>query len=263
MKKIVKRILGSLLPLVLAFVFVAGTFEVGEMLGAPGVASYAINSGGDSTPTPSPSPAPAKKKGKKANTIKVTGKTVEIPITKVSKKTQTIKRKTALTVSKAKGKVTYKKKSGNKKITINKKTGKITVKKGLKLGTYKFKVKVTAAGTSKYKKKTVTKTVTIKVVKAANPMIVTAADINVVGAELEKDAMTIPVSNVVTVKDAQGAVTYEAVTADEGISVEGDYIIVSKGLAPGTYKLQIEVTASGNAKYEAGTKYAEINVIIN
>ena len=48
-----------------------------------------------------------------------------------------------------------------KKIVINSKTGNITVKKGLKKGTYKVKVKVTAAGNTDYKK--VTKTVTFKI----------------------------------------------------------------------------------------------------
>ena len=59
----------------------------------------------------------------------------------------------------------YVKKSGNAKITIAKKTGKVTVKKGLKQGTYKVKVKVKAAGTANYKAsawKVVTFTVTVR-----------------------------------------------------------------------------------------------------
>ena len=60
------------------------------------------------------------------------------------------------------GKVTYKKASGNGKITVNS-AGKFTVKKGLKKGTYKIKVEVTAAGNTTYKAVTKTVTVTIKV----------------------------------------------------------------------------------------------------
>ena len=41
------------------------------------------------------------------------------------------------------------------------KSGKITIKKGLKKGTYKLKVNVTAAGNANYKP--LTKTVTVKV----------------------------------------------------------------------------------------------------
>ena len=66
-------------------------------------------------------------------------------------------------IKKGKGAISYKKASGNKKIIVNKKNGKITVKKGLKKGTYKVKVKVTAAGNSSYKAATKTVTVTVKV----------------------------------------------------------------------------------------------------
>ena len=52
---------------------------------------------------------------------------------------------------KGQGRLTYTKASGSKKITISKTTGKVTVKKGLKKGTYKIKVKVKAAGNTNYK----------------------------------------------------------------------------------------------------------------
>ena len=91
---------------------------------------------------------------KASQSLKVTTKTVNA---KKAKKT-TAK---ALTVKGAKTTVTYKKTSGKSKITVNAKTGKITVKKGLKKGTYKVKVKVSAKATSNYKADS--KTVTIKV----------------------------------------------------------------------------------------------------
>lgn len=59
------------------------------------------------------------------------------------------------------GTLIFKKKSGNKKITISK-GGKVTIKKKLRKGTYKIKVKVTAAGNSNYKSSS-TKTVTFKI----------------------------------------------------------------------------------------------------
>ena len=99
---------------------------------------------------------------KAANTVKVKGRTAKLKYSKLSGATQTISRKKAISVSKSKGKVTYKKLKGKQKITISK-SGKITVKKGLKKGTYKLKVKVTAAGNKNYKKKSKTVTVTIKV----------------------------------------------------------------------------------------------------
>jgi hypothetical protein len=78
-----------------------------------------------------------------------------------------LKRKAAtvapLTVSKAQGKVTYAKSSGASALSINSTTGKVTIKKGTKKGTYTMKVKVTAAGNTKYKSGSKTVTVTIKV----------------------------------------------------------------------------------------------------
>jgi hypothetical protein len=79
---------------------------------------------------------------------------------KAKKKTVITKAK-AFTVKKAPGKVTFKKLSGNKKITVSK-AGKVTVKKGLKKGkTYTVKVKVTSAKTAKYA--AISKTVKLKV----------------------------------------------------------------------------------------------------
>ena len=71
---------------------------------------------------------------------------------------------------KGQGKLTYQitkavkgKKSVRKKFAISEKTGKIIVKKGLKKGTYKVKIKVTAAGNDNYKSARQTAIVTIKV----------------------------------------------------------------------------------------------------
>jgi hypothetical protein len=130
--------------------------------------------GGDSGDDPKVDP-----KAKKANPMTAKGKTVKIKYKKLKKKNQTIKRRKAITIKNNKGKLTYKKvsvtkkrskkiwKKASKKIakkfTINKKTGKITVKRGVKKGTYRMKVRVADAGTKIYKSKTKTVTVTIKV----------------------------------------------------------------------------------------------------
>lgn len=70
------------------------------------------------------------------------------------------KKKTFKLSASAKTKVTFKKKSGNSKISVTS-AGKVTVKKGLKKGTYKVKVKASAAATSAYK--AASKTITVKV----------------------------------------------------------------------------------------------------
>ncbi len=106
------------------------------------------------------------------NTFTAKGKNVKKKAKTLKKKAVKISRKKAITVKNAKGKVTYKKvkvlkgkkkvsKKIAKKFVINSKTGKITLKKGIKKGTYKFKIKVRDAGTKMYKAKA--KTVTVKV----------------------------------------------------------------------------------------------------
>lgn len=89
----------------------------------------------------------------KAQPVKVSSKYKTVAAKTFKKKSKSYK----ITTSgvKEKGKVTYK--TSSKKITV--KNGKITLKKGIKKGTYK--VTVTVAATDNYKK--TTKTLTIKV----------------------------------------------------------------------------------------------------
>ena len=96
---------------------------------------------------------------KDANTMTAKGKTVKAN----SKKKTTFSKAKAFKISGAKGTVTFKKKSGNKKVTVSK-AGKVTVKKGLKKGkTYKIKVTVKAAGNGDYKAKSQVVTLKVKV----------------------------------------------------------------------------------------------------
>ena len=99
---------------------------------------------------------------KKTNPLKVEGKTATVKYSNLKDANQTLAASKVITFTKnGKGTITYTKSSGDSKITINKSTGKVTVKKGLKKGTYSVKVKVKAAGNSKYK--SATKTVTFKI----------------------------------------------------------------------------------------------------
>ena len=101
---------------------------------------------------------------KAANPLSVKGKMAIVKYSKLRIKNQTLKvSKVIYTKKKGQGTITYTKSSGNKKISINKKTGKVTVKKGLKKGTYKVKVKVKAAGNKNYNAKTSTINFKVKV----------------------------------------------------------------------------------------------------
>ena len=101
---------------------------------------------------------------KKANNpLSIKGRTATVKSKKLKKKAQNLAvTKVIKFTKKGQGKLTYTKASGSKKITVSKTTGKVTVKKGLKKGTYKVKVKVKAAGNANYNASAV-KTVTFKV----------------------------------------------------------------------------------------------------
>ena len=109
----------------------------------------------------------AKKADKEANPITVKVKAVTFNASKVKAKAQSVKASKAFTVKNAKGAVTYKAtkdvtKGAMKKVTVAK-GGKVTVKRGTKAGTYKLKVRVTAAGDSTYASGSKTVTLAVKV----------------------------------------------------------------------------------------------------
>jgi hypothetical protein len=96
-----------------------------------------------------------------AKTFKASAKTKKLAKDKVInlKKTAKVSAKTTLKYKKAD-------KAGGKKIVIDKTTGKITLKKGLKKGTYNVKVKITAPADACYRGAD-SKTITVKVVVKA------------------------------------------------------------------------------------------------
>ena len=100
--------------------------------------------------------------GKNPLTVKLKKNKLNVPLSKLTKGNQTIKRSKYLKVSKNQGKLTYKRAKGDKKIAIDKKTGNITVKKSLKAGTYNVTISVKAAGNKNYK--AATKNVKFKIV---------------------------------------------------------------------------------------------------
>ena len=89
-------------------------------------------------------------------------KKAKVKYKKLRKKNQTIAPSKLFKISPKDQKALFVKVKGKKKITINKYTGKVTVKKKLKKGTYKVKVKVLAAGNENFKASD-WKTVTIKI----------------------------------------------------------------------------------------------------
>lgn len=104
-------------------------------------------------------------KPKKANPMKLSVKTKTVSLKKLKAKKQSVK---PFVVKNAKGKVMYKIKSVSakiKKYTKISSKGVVTIKrwKKAKVGTYKFKVRISVKGNSKYKPKTLTKTIKIRI----------------------------------------------------------------------------------------------------
>ena len=105
---------------------------------------------------------------KAPNTMTTQGKTVKIKASKLKKKKQVIKCSKSMGICTAVGKLQFKLTGINKKkfkkfFKVNTKNGNITVKKGLKKGTYKLNIQVTAAGNGNYLSATKPVTVTIRV----------------------------------------------------------------------------------------------------
>ena len=113
-----------------------------------------------SKPEEKPEEKPDEKPVKKAPTIKVKTTAKNYKYTTLKKKAQAF---TMGATVNSKGTLTYKKLSGSSAITVNSKTGKVTVKKGIKKGTYTAKIKVYAAAKGNYKAGSKTVTVTVKV----------------------------------------------------------------------------------------------------
>ena len=103
---------------------------------------------------------------KKANTLRVTGKTAKLKYRKLKRKARTVSRSKILKISQPQGSLSYRivsvsKSKYRKYFKINASTGKVTVKKKLKKGKYKIKCAVTASGNNSYW--IATKTVTFKI----------------------------------------------------------------------------------------------------
>ena len=87
------------------------------------------------------------KENRKQQNFTVTVKGGSVKLARVKKKTVTA---AEIKVKKSYGRLTFSKVSGSKKLTVNSK-GKITLKRGARKGKYKIKVRITAAGNTKYK----------------------------------------------------------------------------------------------------------------
>ena len=152
--------------------------------------------------------------------------------------------------AKAKTAMTYK--SSNTKVaTVNRK-GKVTIKAA---GT--AKITIAAKATSSYK--AATKTLTVKVAKAAPVLKTKITSKNVSYSALRKKAQVFTLGASVSSK---GTLTYAKTAGSSAFTVNktNGKITVKKGLKKGTYKIKVKISAKATANYNAGTKTVLVTV---
>ena len=152
--------------------------------------------------------------------------------------------------AKAKTAMTYK--SSNTKVATVDRKGKVTIKAA---GT--AKITITAKATSSYK--AATKTLTVKVAKAAPVLKTKISSRNISYNALRKKAQVFTLGASVSSK---GKMTYAKTAGSSAFTVNktNGKITVKKGLKKGTYKIKVKISAKATAKYNAGTKTVLVTV---
>ena len=152
--------------------------------------------------------------------------------------------------AKAKTAMTYK--SSNTKVATVDRKGKVTIKAA---GT--AKITIAAKATSSYK--AATKTLTVKVAKAAPVLKTKITSKNVSYSALRKKAQVFTLGASVSSK---GTLTYAKTAGSSAFTVNktNGKITVKKGLKKGTYKIKVKISAKATAKYNAGTKTVLVTV---
>ena len=127
---------------------------------AAGTVKITINAKATSTYKAATAKVLTIKIAKKAPTIKTKIGTKNLSYNTLKKRAQVFTLGTSVN---SKGTLTYKKLSGSSAVSVNSKTGKLTVKKGLKKGTYRAKVQIKSAAKGNYTAGSRTVTVTVRV----------------------------------------------------------------------------------------------------
>ena len=152
------------------------------------------------------------------------------------------------------GKLTYK--SSNTKVAAVTDGGKVTIK-----GAGTAKITISAAATASYK--AASKTITITVKKAANPLKMKPKTASVKYKKLKKKTQTLAVTKVITfTKQLKDKKTYTLVSAKKGSKSFKKYFKINKTtgkvtikknkkMKKGTYKVRVKIQALGNSNYNA------------
>jgi len=160
-----------------------------------------------------------------------------------------------------KGAVTYAKVSGSKYLTVGKKTGKITVAAKTPVGIYTIKIKATAAGDGNFKAKSVTKSIKVRVNRAANTFAVAAVKATQSAKYNANTTIAASKAFKVTKNVSKGKVTYAKTSGNANIVVASNgKITVKKGLKKGTYTIKVKAKSAVTANYKAASKTITLKI---
>ena len=92
-----------------------------------------------------------------------------------------------------------------------------------------------------------------------------AKKVKIKRSKLKKKAQSVAIKKAVTIKKAQGTLSFKKTKGNKKIKVNAKTgkIKVGKGLKKGTYPIKIKITASGNAQYKKGSKTVKVTIKVN
>lgn len=189
------------------------------------------------------------KEAKKTVTVKVARGNQTVSGAKASY-TVTLGSKAFSLGAKAPGKLTYK--SSNTKVATVDKYGKVIAK-----GTGTVKITISAASSSNYN--AASKTVTVKVNKAAPVIKVKTTSATVKYTNLKKKTQSVALGASVSSK---GTLSYQKVSGNKAVTVDkkSGRLSVRKGTKKGTYKVKVRIRAAAKGIYNAGSKDVTVTI---
>lgn len=108
-----------------------------------------------------------------------------------------------------------------------------------------------------------TKKIKFTITPATNPLAAKGKTATVAYKDVRKGNVAIKRSLVLTVKNAQGSVTYKKKSGNAGITIsKKGTVTVAKGTKKGTYTIKVKVKAAGNTNYSALTKLVAFKVTV-
>ena len=189
------------------------------------------------------------KEAKKTVTVKVARGNQTVSGTKTSY-TAALGSKAFSLGAKAPGKLTYK--SSNTRVAVVDRYGKVTAK-----GTGTVKITISAASSSNYN--AASKTVTVKVNKAAPVIKVKTTSATVKYTNLKKKTQSVALGASVSSK---GTLSYQKVSGNKAVTVDkkSGRLSVRKGTKKGTYKVKVRIRAAAKGIYNAGSKDVTVTI---